>query len=257
MKQCPKCGNSYTDDTLRFCLEDGTELAPADEQPTVVRAAHHDPNITEELPAAATQAVRDPLRVDIAPTTLPTVSPTLPRKSGSSTLLKVLIAIVALGLLVVLGASVLGIAFYFGSKRNVAGSETPTPTPWTTPSFSPTPDDEKEKLEQEIANLQKLLDDRSNANTNLANLFDTSRMVGTPATVNSPGDGFLALRSLPHPDFGERKAKIPHGSAVRIIRCSETIQVVGGRSGLWCFVKYQDQFGWAFDAWLDRGKAAN
>src|SRR2546421_4597608 len=27
MKRCPKCQRSYNDDTLRFCLEDGTSLA--------------------------------------------------------------------------------------------------------------------------------------------------------------------------------------------------------------------------------------
>ena len=27
MKSCPKCGTQYTDDTLRFCLQDGTPLA--------------------------------------------------------------------------------------------------------------------------------------------------------------------------------------------------------------------------------------
>ena len=179
MKLCPKCGVSYSDDTLRFCLEDGTELAPTDEQPTVVRAAHRDPNVTEELPASATQVVRDPVRVDIAPTTLPTVSPSPPQKSGISTLLKVLIAIVALGLIVVLGASVLGVAFYVRNKRDVAGNKTPTPTPRPTPtSPSPTPD-EKEKLEQEIANLKRLLDGKANSNTNVGNMSDTSRPIGS------------------------------------------------------------------------------
>ena len=36
MKRCPSCNRNYTDDTLRFCLEDGTPLtqAPLDE-PTI------------------------------------------------------------------------------------------------------------------------------------------------------------------------------------------------------------------------------
>src|SRR5690348_14767752 len=37
MKQCPQCRSTYTDDGLRFCLTDGSELIPiADEQETVV-----------------------------------------------------------------------------------------------------------------------------------------------------------------------------------------------------------------------------
>ncbi|MEP6944541.1 MAG: hypothetical protein ABJA02_01395 [Acidobacteriota bacterium] len=37
MKNCPQCGSRYTDDTLLFCLQDGTPLAGADEfsEPTV------------------------------------------------------------------------------------------------------------------------------------------------------------------------------------------------------------------------------
>ena len=28
MKKCPKCGSSYTDDNLNFCLTDGARLLP-------------------------------------------------------------------------------------------------------------------------------------------------------------------------------------------------------------------------------------
>jgi hypothetical protein len=39
MKQCPQCNQAYSDDTLRYCLADGTPLIPvysATEEPTVV-----------------------------------------------------------------------------------------------------------------------------------------------------------------------------------------------------------------------------
>ena len=37
MKRCPTCNRSYTDDTLSFCLQDGTHLEPAyDPEATVV-----------------------------------------------------------------------------------------------------------------------------------------------------------------------------------------------------------------------------
>ena len=36
MKVCPKCGQAFNDDSLGFCLLDGTPLVPAESQPTVV-----------------------------------------------------------------------------------------------------------------------------------------------------------------------------------------------------------------------------
>ena len=47
MKHCPACGTQYTDNTIRFCLQDGSSLVesretgtptvPSDETPTVIR----------------------------------------------------------------------------------------------------------------------------------------------------------------------------------------------------------------------------
>jgi ketosteroid isomerase-like protein len=57
MKICPQCQTSYTDDTLRFCLQDGTPLLDQEsagsfgEQETVVS-----PRQTEKVQAAATNA---------------------------------------------------------------------------------------------------------------------------------------------------------------------------------------------------------
>src|SRR5258708_29791868 len=44
MKRCPKCNRKYEDDTLKFCLEDGTTLSVAARDP--------DPPATEILPRA-------------------------------------------------------------------------------------------------------------------------------------------------------------------------------------------------------------
>jgi hypothetical protein len=44
MKQCPACKTTYTDASLRFCLEDGSPLLDlTDEQNTVVREGGVDP----------------------------------------------------------------------------------------------------------------------------------------------------------------------------------------------------------------------
>ncbi len=53
MKQCPKCRRSYTDESLNFCLEDGTVLSRSlDPQATLLNTSPRptDPNTTEVLP---------------------------------------------------------------------------------------------------------------------------------------------------------------------------------------------------------------
>ncbi len=56
MKQCPRCNLIYTDDTLEFCLEDGSRLvtdsSPQTETPTVFAAkkAAHTTEKTVNLP---------------------------------------------------------------------------------------------------------------------------------------------------------------------------------------------------------------
>src|SRR5438128_8819414 len=40
MKKCPTCNRTYSDDTLRFCLEDGSSLSAA-----------YDPQTTQRMPA--------------------------------------------------------------------------------------------------------------------------------------------------------------------------------------------------------------
>lgn len=52
MKQCPTCQSQYTDDTLQFCLQDGTPLrfaASYGEQETVVSNRQSNQNITPPL----------------------------------------------------------------------------------------------------------------------------------------------------------------------------------------------------------------
>jgi ketosteroid isomerase-like protein len=48
MKRCPTCQRTYTDDSLRFCLQDGTALVSATDAP-----ATYDPSATLVLPESA------------------------------------------------------------------------------------------------------------------------------------------------------------------------------------------------------------
>ena len=238
MKKCPRCGTTYTDLSLRFCLADGSPLEdiPADE-PTL----------------AGTR--QNQMRVDIPPTQQAFQPPVRPAgKSSSGRWIKI-----ALGLLVLAGLGigllvVAGVLLYYRSAgRDVTvAAKTPTPTP--NQAASPTPDSEKEKLQDELSNLQRKLEEEKRSSVNTSPFPpDTGDQRGTlrTATVNSPNDGFLALRSLPDADLGDRIAKIPHGSTVQVISCADDVVTIGGRSGHWCLITYRSSAGFAFDGFLD------
>ena len=118
---------------------------------------------------------------------------------------------------------------------------------------TPTPDVEKQRLQDELANVQKKLDEQQmNANrpANVPTFPSPNRPGVVTARVNSPKDGFLALRNQPDADYGERIAKIPHGSMITIENCDRSAVSIGGRSGRWCLVSWNGYEGYVFDAWL-------
>lgn len=224
MKQCTTCRTTYTDDTLKYCLADGgTLIGIDDEQETVVRPG---------------------VRVDIEPERKDFTAPTVARKGNPT--LKILIAVLLAGFLglIVLGAAGVFLYMNTGTNSNTA-VKSPTPVP-----TSPTTDSEKEKLERELANLQKKLDEQKKAETNKTPPTFESDDLPT-ARVNSPGDGFLALRDEPDAEKGERLARIPHGTVVVLENCEKQKTTIDGRSGRWCMVTHAGQSGWVFDAWLD------
>ncbi|HQX55504.1 MAG TPA: nuclear transport factor 2 family protein [Pyrinomonadaceae bacterium] len=162
MKECPKCGTIYTDETLSFCLADGNALIANDnEQATVM------------------QRPDDPFRIDdsMPPTAkfVPDQHITQPPTPPSSGIFKVLIAaaVVLVLLLAVLGA--IGALIYFRSstEQTVAKNAAPTPSPvsGTAKTPSPTPLDiklptpaetepepaeaDKESLKAEVVEVEK------------------------------------------------------------------------------------------------------
>lgn len=52
MKLCPKCNRSYRDDTLRFCLEDGTALTAVGRSPSDEATRHSGPGARDSDPPA-------------------------------------------------------------------------------------------------------------------------------------------------------------------------------------------------------------
>src|SRR5687767_13946363 len=113
MKTCPSCRTQYTDDTLRFCLQDGTPLIAAQdadepnvsqtgqEEETAVRARRH----PRDADAPVDTAWKSESRVD-------RVSPTVPPKRRASTLaIASLAAAIVLLFLAIAGA--VGLWLYF------------------------------------------------------------------------------------------------------------------------------------------------
>ena len=145
MKQCPKCKAAYADDTLAFCLEDGTPLAAARQTdlPTAVYSE------TELVTSVRQSGIKpDPRFMDSQVTRVGSlVSP--PMKSSKTGLV---LALMAVGLLLVIGiAGIIGYIFYLNSGGTVAGNTPanlntnaniptiPTPTPSVKPTSTMTP----------------------------------------------------------------------------------------------------------------------
>lgn len=235
MKQCPTCRTTYTDETLRYCLADG--------------------GILLDVEPESETAVRQGVRVDVQRPTYPTIPVVAGQRSANgSRVIKIVAAVLILGFLGLLGLGAAGAFFYYNSGGTSVAVASPTPRPTPTPlptrTPPPTPDIDAQRLEQELANLQKQLEDALKPESTKTPPSFSSDELPT-ARVNSPGDGFLALRSEPDAEKGARIAQIPHGSVVNLENCEKEKVKIGNRSGRWCMVTYRGQTGWVFDAWLE------
>ena len=234
MKQCPTCRTTYTDETLRFCLADGGVLF--------------------DLETESETAARHGVRIDVQPPSYPTIPVAGEQRAAkSSPVLKIVAAVLVLGFLGLLGLAAAGAIFYLNSGGTAVAVASPTHTPLPSPTRSPLPSptpDEDQQLEEQMAKLKKQLEDALNPSPSPTKTPGTWRDDQPTARVNSPADGFLALRSEPDAETGERLAQIPHGSVVTLENCEKQKVKIGNRSGRWCMVTYEGQTGWVSDAWL-------
>jgi hypothetical protein len=223
MKQCPICKTTYTDDTLSFCLADGAGLfAVSDEEET---------RVIPKLP----ETVRIAIPQETAPVfTPPVFSQQSPAGGGKSKAVGVLLGVLALVILLFIGFAAFMILKSDDKKTDPKTSPSPT--------ISQTPD-------SKIADLQKQIEDLKNQKSPTP--APTQSPPATTARVNSPNDGFLALRSAPNSETGYQILRIPHGLSVAVLGCQSFSVRISGRNGRWCEVNYGGQTGWAFDAWLD------
>jgi hypothetical protein len=247
MRQCPVCRTTYTDESLRFCLADGNALVDAGSHgPSTGR-----PDLGTEQTIAMPTSSGHQMRVDIAqPSQQTNVRPHIaPDTSGGSsgTIYKVVIALLLVGLLVVVAAAA-GLFLFLRNGERAAVNAAPINKP-VSPQASPTKN-ESDDLRGQIANLERMLNEqkRSNQPAKLPDIPASSEMT-TTARVNSPNDGFLALRTLPNSELGDRILKIPHGAVISVGECGPVITPVN-RSGRWCQASYNGYRGWVFDAFL-------
>ena len=134
--------------------------------------------------------------------------------------------------------------------KNSSVFVSPTPTVSPAVSKTDTPTDETAALKEKLANLEKQIQDRKTQKPNSpAETFSPPNSTVNTARANSPRDGFLALRSEPDSETGERIAKIPHGAIVTVIGCPKPSNV-GKMAGRWCQITYNGQSGWAFDKFM-------
>jgi hypothetical protein len=169
----------------------------------------------------------------------------------SGGIFKVVIVVLLLGLIAVV-VLVAGIFIYFRvSQTDRATVDTNREVKTLTPVPSPAKDD-KDELRDQIANLEKMLNEQKKTNqpANIPLTLPNQPGTTTTARVNSPGDGFLALRTYPDSELGDRILKIPHGATITVGSCTATRSIPGKRTGRWCRANYNGFTGWVFDAYL-------
>lgn len=125
MKVCPQCDQTFNDDSMQFCLMDGSALVPAESQPTVVMAQ---PGVTQTEPTV----VR----------TVPMTAVEPVKKKNTGLWVGLIIVVMLFGIVAVAGI----LLFFFSGQKETAlgnqknGVNTNAPSkPAATPKATPSP----------------------------------------------------------------------------------------------------------------------
>ena len=243
MKRCPACGTTYTDTSLKYCLSDGAEL---------IAGAAADPASDETISMATGRPVR--INIPLSKGNVPAEGfrPAPAPSAPSGGIFKVLVVVLLLAFIAVIAIAV-GMFIYFKTRGPEKASldniniDVKTATP--APSQSK---DDKDELRDQIANLEKMLNEQKKTNKpeNIPLTLPDQPATTSTVTVNSPSDGFLALRTYPDSELGDRILKIPHGATITIGACTAARSIPGKRTGRWCRANYNGYTGWIFDAYV-------
>jgi hypothetical protein len=190
------------------------------------------------------------MRVNIPPDSSPTVfTPPISNQAIKKGISPLIIAAL-IGLLLLFAVGFIGVIGYFSLKPASNENAAVSPTPAIKTTQSPASDDETAELKEKLANLEKQVKDQKNQK-NLPSVepYSPPKTSANTARVNSPRDGFLALRSDPSSEIGYRITQIPHGAIININGC-QGYSYVGKTRGRWCQANYNGYGGWVFDAFL-------
>jgi hypothetical protein len=173
MKICPTCQNRYTDDTLKFCLQDGTPLIIENEETSAPTVVINEPE-TVVKPRSSNQSQFD---LQNQTQTGYETNQDFVQPEESSNIFKI-VSLTVLTMLVILGGIGAGAWLYFNNQKQIAQNtntskntkviskptpdtnktenaannsndnyETPTPTPTPTPEKTPEINPEQVKKE--------------------------------------------------------------------------------------------------------------
>lgn len=123
MKTCPACKSTYTDETLRFCLQDGTEL--------IGSSSGNYP--TQVLPEMETVVRRDPVITDAhqGRTTHAAVVP-----DAKSSYIRLIVVLTAVGICVLVGGILAAWVLGFVNLKSGSGLNSNYKTPTVMPTIS-------------------------------------------------------------------------------------------------------------------------
>lgn len=147
MKVCPNCSAQYGDDTLSFCLEDGTPLVAGRQADTPTQVFAETELVTSIRPGGIDQ---DPRFMDSQVTRVGSPAP-LPTRSPPKSRTALAVVLTAIGMAVVFGVvSVVGYLIYLNRDRPIISNVEPNKngnpqslvntntSPTTRPNPSPT-----------------------------------------------------------------------------------------------------------------------
>lgn len=167
MKVCPQCRTEYTDDTLKYCLQDGTPLTNS---PNMITS----PEFNTESETVISPKRVEPIRFD-PPSSFqsnqaswepnqPVVIEREPKKSNTP----MIVALTILGTILVLGLGGAGAWLYFNNKKNVAVVNNNSAAP-------------NRPVNMNAANNQN-----SNANSNANSIANLATPTPSPTPVSKP-----------------------------------------------------------------------
>lgn len=163
MKVCPTCQSRYTDDTLLYCLQDGSALVSEESQTAAPTVAY-----TGELETVVKNRQADTQQTYVRQTDVAAGFQT-GRKSSNTALILV---VVFLAIVLVLGGAGIGAWLYFSKEKkeiaqntninsstpenaktnkNVNSSAFPSPNVSKTPTPTPTPNVSPEEVKREVS----------------------------------------------------------------------------------------------------------